>query len=65
MENSKYCDSARTEITAPPSSGFFYNETLGLSQKMDLQRRKWGSIPRNDSQRVIKEAICRMEFGVS
>jgi hypothetical protein len=65
MENSKYCDSARTEIQAPPSSGFFDNETIGQSRKMDLQRRKWGSIPRNDSQRVIKQAMCRMEFGVS
>jgi hypothetical protein len=27
MESSKYCDSARTETTAPPSSGFFDNET--------------------------------------
>jgi hypothetical protein len=65
MENSKYCDSTQTEIQAPPSSGFFDNETLGRSGKMDLQRRKWGSIPRNNSQRVIKQAMCRMEFGVS
>jgi hypothetical protein len=32
---------------------------------MDLQRRKWGSIPRNDSQRVTKQAIWRIELGVS
>jgi hypothetical protein len=65
MKNSKYYDLAQTEIQAPPSSGFFNNETLGQSRKMDLQSKKWGSIPRNDSQRVIKQAICRMEFGVS
>jgi hypothetical protein len=28
MENSKYYDSARTEIQAPPSSGFFDNATM-------------------------------------
>jgi hypothetical protein len=60
MENSKYYDSARIEI-----QGFFDNETLGQSRKRDLQRRKWGLIPRNDSQRVMKQAMCRMEFGVS
>jgi hypothetical protein len=30
---------------------------LGRSQKIDLQRRKWGSMPRNDSQRVTKQAM--------
>jgi hypothetical protein len=65
MENSKYYNSAWTEVIAPPSSGFFDNETLGRSRKMDLQRRKWGSIPRNDSHRVIKQAVCRIEFGMS
>jgi hypothetical protein len=65
MENSKYWDSVRTEITALPSSGFFAKETLGRSQKRYFQRRKWGSIPRKDSQRVIKQAMWRIEFGVS
>jgi hypothetical protein len=45
MENSKYWDSARTEITAPPSLGFFDKETLGQSRKRYFQRRKWGLIP--------------------
>jgi hypothetical protein len=44
-------------MTAPPSSGFFDKETLGQSRKRDFQRIKWGSIPKNDSQRVIKQAI--------
>jgi hypothetical protein len=65
MENSKYCNSARIEITAPPSSGFFDKATLGRSRKRYFQRRKWGSIPRKDSQRVIKHAMWRIEFGVS
>jgi hypothetical protein len=65
MENSKYWDSARTEITTPPSSGFSDKETLGPSQKRYFQRRKWGSIPRKDSHRVIKQAMWRIEFGVS
>jgi hypothetical protein len=65
MENSKYCDSARIEITAPPSSGFFDKATLGRSRKRNFHRRKWGSIPRNDSQKVIKQAMWRREFGVS
>jgi hypothetical protein len=50
---------------APPSSGFLAKEMLGQSQKIDLQRRKWGSMPKKDLQRVMKQAICRREFGVS
>jgi hypothetical protein len=65
MENSKYWDSVRTKIIAPPSSGFFAKETLGRSQKRYFQRRKWGLILRKDSQRVIKQAMWRIEFGVS
>jgi hypothetical protein len=65
MEISKYWASARIETIAPPSSGLFDKETLGQSQKMDLQRRKWGSIPKNDSQRVTKQAMWRIELGVS
>jgi hypothetical protein len=57
MENSKYWDLARTETTAPPSSGFFDKETLGRSRKIYFQRRKWGWIPRKDSQRVMKQAM--------
>jgi hypothetical protein len=65
MENSKYWDSVQTEITVPPNSGLFVKETLGRSQKRYFQRRKWGSIPRKDSQRVMKQAMWRIEFGVS
>jgi hypothetical protein len=65
MENSKYYNSARIEITASPSLGFFNKATLGRSRKRYFQRRKWGLIPRKDSQRVIKQAMWRIEFGVS
>jgi hypothetical protein len=65
MENSKYWDSTRIETTALPISGFFDKETLGQRRKRYFQRRKWGSIPKNDSQRVMKQAIYRIEFGVS
>jgi hypothetical protein len=48
MENSKYCASGHTETMALPSLGFLDKATLGQSWKIDLQRRKWGSMPRND-----------------
>jgi hypothetical protein len=65
MENSKYWDSVRTEITVLPSSGLFVKKTLGRSQKRYFQRRKWGSIPRKDLQRVMKQAMWRIKLGVS
>jgi hypothetical protein len=65
MENSQFWDLARTKKIAPPSSGFFDKETQGRSRKRYFQRRKWGSFPRKDSQRVIKQAMWRIQFGVS
>jgi hypothetical protein len=45
MENSRYCDSALTEITTPPSSGFFDEATLGRAKKKKFPEKKMGFDP--------------------
>jgi hypothetical protein len=50
---------------SPAQLRILANETLRQRRKRNFQRIQWGLIPRKDSQRVIKQAICKIEFGVS
>jgi hypothetical protein len=40
-----------------PQFRLFRQRNIRAKSKIDLQRRKWGSMPKNDSQRVTKQAI--------